>query len=121
METQQHRDRQELIKYVHLLRYEPTASRLQRRVFLPLKDIAKTVKVCIQQVRVLLKQDPAKPDRRKVVKRGPRSLLSAQHLAYLTSPLIQQKWACKTLAERVILFHRRFGEAKIFPQTLFQV
>ena len=47
METQQHRDRQELIRYVHLLRYGPSASRSPRRVFLPLKDIAKTVKVSI--------------------------------------------------------------------------
>jgi len=115
METEQHRDRQALIKYVHLLRYGPSATQSPRRVFLSLKHIAKTVKVAIQQVRVLLKQDPAKPDHRKVVKRGPRSLLSAQHLAYLTSPLILQKWACKTLAERVVLFYRRFGEAKIFP------
>jgi hypothetical protein len=115
METEQHRDRQVLIKYVHLLRYGQSASQSPRRVFLSLKHIAKTVKVAIQQVRVLLKQDPAKPDHRKVVIRGPRSLLSAQHLEYLTSPLILQKWACKSLAERVVLFHRRFGEAKIFP------
>ena len=115
MEEQNQQDRQELIKYVHLLRYGPSASQSPRRVFLPLKHIARTVKVSIQQVRVLLKQDPAKPDHRKVVKRGPRSLLLAQHLAYFTRPLILQKWACKTLTERVVLFHRRFGEAQIFP------
>ena len=34
--------------------------------------------------------------------------------------MVLQKWACKTLAERVVLFHRRFGEAKISTQTLFQ-
>ena len=48
METEQHRDRQELIKDVHLLRYGPSASQSPRRVFLSLKHIAKTVKVSIQ-------------------------------------------------------------------------
>jgi transposase len=48
-------------------------------------------------------------------------MLSAQHLALLTSPVILQKWACRTLAERVVLFHRRFGEAKISTHTLFEV
>ena len=55
METEQHRDHQALIKYVVVLRYGPSASQSPRRVFLSLKDIAKTVKVSIQQVRVLLK------------------------------------------------------------------
>jgi hypothetical protein len=27
-------------------------------------------------------------------------------------------WACKTLAERVVLFHRRFGELCISAKTL---
>jgi transposase len=54
------------------------------------------------------------------VKKGRQPLLSAQHLAYLVSPMVLQKWACKTLAERVVLFHRRFGEAKISTQTLLQ-
>ena len=115
MEAVKTRDRQELIKYVHLLRYGPSGSQSPLRVFIHIKDIAKMVKVSIQQLLILLKLDSSKPDHRKIVKRGPRSLLSAQHLAYLTSPLILQKWACKTLAERVVLFHRRFGEAKIFP------
>ena len=113
MEAALQQDRQELIRYVHLLRYGPSASQSPRRVFLRLKDIAKMVKVSIKQVHILLKQDPSKPDHRKVVKVGRRPLLSAQHLAYLTSPMILQKWACRTLAERVVLFHRRFGEAKI--------
>ena len=47
-------------------------------------------------------------------------LLSAKYLAYGASPMVLHKWACKTLAERVVLFHRRFGEAKISTQTLFQ-
>ena len=55
MEGDKTRDRQELIKHVRLLRYGPSGSQLPRRVFLRIKDIAKTVKVSIQQVRVLLK------------------------------------------------------------------
>jgi hypothetical protein len=49
------------------------------------------------------------------------SKLSQEHVAYLTSPLTLQKWACKTLMERTVLFHRRFGETKISPSTLRQV
>jgi hypothetical protein len=55
MEAAKTRDRQELIKFVHLLRYGPSGSQSPRRVFLRIKDIAKTVKASIQQVRVLLK------------------------------------------------------------------
>ena len=54
MEAAQHQDRQELVKYVHLLRYGPSASRSPCRVFLRLKDIAKMVKVSIKQVHGLL-------------------------------------------------------------------
>ena len=55
MEAAKARDRQELIKFVHLLRYGPSGSYSPLRVFLLIKVIAKTVKVSIQQVRVLLK------------------------------------------------------------------
>lgn len=48
-------------------------------------------------------------------------MLSPEHVAYLTSPVILQKWACKTLAERVVLFHRRFGEARISVKTLYNL
>ena len=54
MKAAKTRDRQELIKYVHLLRYGPSDTKSPRRVFLRIKDIAKTVKVSIQLVRVLL-------------------------------------------------------------------
>lgn len=38
-------DRQELIRYVHLLRFGPSSSQASRRVFLRIKDIAKMVRV----------------------------------------------------------------------------
>ena len=38
-------DRQELISYVHLLRFGPRGTRSPRRVFLPIKDIARMVRV----------------------------------------------------------------------------
>ena len=38
-------DRQELITYVHLLRFGSRSTRSPRRVFLPIKDIAKMVRV----------------------------------------------------------------------------
>ena len=38
-------DRQELISYVHLLRFGPSSTRSPRRLFPPIKDIAKMVRV----------------------------------------------------------------------------
>ena len=35
--------------------------------------------------------------------------------------MILQKWACKTFAERVILFHRHFGEVTISVKNLFNL
>ena len=70
---------------------------------------------------VLLKADPDRPDHRKAIKKGPSPILSLEHSAYLTSPAILQKWACKTLAERVVLFHRRFGEVSISVKTLYNL
>jgi hypothetical protein len=55
MEAAKTRDRQEFIKYVHVQRYGSSGSQSSRRVFFRIKETAKTVKVSIQQVRVLLK------------------------------------------------------------------
>ena len=63
-------DRQELIRYVNLLRYGPSSSQTQHRVFLRIKDIAKLVRVSSEQVSILLKLDPALPDHRKTLKKG---------------------------------------------------
>jgi hypothetical protein len=38
-------DRQELIRYVHLLRFGPSGIQSKQRVFLRIKDIAKMVRV----------------------------------------------------------------------------
>jgi len=38
-------DRQELIRYVHLLRFGPSGIKSKHRVFLRIKDIAKMVRV----------------------------------------------------------------------------
>jgi len=38
-------NRQELISYVHLLRFGPRSTQSPRRVFLPIKDIARMVRV----------------------------------------------------------------------------
>ena len=70
---------------------------------------------------VLLKANPDRPDHRKVIKKGPSPILSPEHAAYLTSPAILQKWAFKTLAERGVLFHRRFGEVSISVKTLYNL
>jgi hypothetical protein len=72
-------------------------------------------------VSILLKADPHFPDHSKALKKVPSPMLSPEHVAYLTSPVILQKWACRTLAERVVLFHRRFGEARISVKTLSNI
>ena len=47
--------------------------------------------------------------------------LRAEHISFLTSPFTLQKWACKTLVERVVLFHRSFPEIRISPRTLCEI
>ena len=69
----------------------------------------------------LLKIDPGLADHRKALKNGPSPTLSPEHVEYLTSPMILQKRACRTLAERVVLFHRRFGEVTISVKTLYNL
>ena len=121
MQSPKEMDRQELTRYVHLLRFGPSSSQAPHRVFLRIEDIAKMVRVSPSQVSILLKADPALPDHRKALKKGPSRMLSPEHVAYLTSPAILQMWACKTLAERVVLFHRRFGELCISVKTLYNL
>ena len=38
-------DREQLVRYVHLLRFGPSGSQAPRRVFLLIEDIAKMVRV----------------------------------------------------------------------------
>ena len=74
-------DRQDLIRYVHLLRFGPSGFQSKQRVFLHIKDIAKMVRVSPQQVSILLKADPHLPDYRKALKKGPPQMLSPEHVA----------------------------------------
>ena len=120
-EKSEQRTRQELIRYVHLLRFGPKCGRTGGRMFTKIDDIAMLVKISHSQVRVMLRRDQESEDRRTRIRKGPRPKLTPEQVAYLTSPLILQKWACKTLAERAVLFHRRFGEVKMAPQTLFRL
>lgn len=39
----------------------------------------------------------------------------------MISPETLQAWGSKTLAERAVLFHRRFGEVKVSPYTIRNV
>ena len=118
MEERKHGDMEALIEYVRLLRYGPKASQDPGRPLTRIKDIARMLRVSHQHVRSLLRSDPSKPDYRRVVRRGPRAKLTAVQEAYLTHPFTLQKWACKTLSERVVLFHRQFPEVKITVPTL---
>ena len=105
-EERKHGDREALIEYVRLLRYGPKASQDLRRPLISIKDIARMLRVSHQHVRSLLRSDPSKPDYRRIIRRGPRAKLTAVHEAYLTHPFTLQKWASRTLSERVVLFHR---------------
>ena len=58
MEEHKDRDRQGLVRYVHLLRFGPSGGRVPHRVFMCYKDIAKTLRMSIQQVHNLVKEDP---------------------------------------------------------------
>jgi len=66
----------------------------------------------------MLAIDPEKEDASREVTPGRPPKLTSEHIGYLTSSHTLQKWACKTLQERVILFHRHFPEIKISPRTL---
>ncbi len=48
----------------------------------------------------------------------PKSKLRDNHIQFLISQEILDLWADKTLAERCVLFHRKFPEIKISPSTL---
>ena len=96
-------DRQQLVRYVHLLRFGPSGSQAPRMVFLRIEDIAKMLSVSALQVSVLLKIDPALPDHRKALKKGPFPTLSPEHVAYLNSPMILQKWACKKFRKEKVV------------------
>ena len=45
MQSSKEMDRQELTRYVHLLRFGPSSSQAPHRVFLRIEDIAKMVRV----------------------------------------------------------------------------
>lgn len=47
-----------------------------------------------------------------------RTKLSSEHQEFLKDPSTLREWAHLSLAERAVLFHRRFGEIKISPSAL---
>jgi hypothetical protein len=63
------RTRQELIRYVHLLRFGPKCARAGGRVFTKIGDIAKLVKVSYFQVRVMLGKYPEGEDGRTRIRK----------------------------------------------------
>jgi hypothetical protein len=54
-------DWQELIRYVSLLRYDPSCSQSPHRVLLRIEDIDKIVRVSPYHVSIVLKSDTAFP------------------------------------------------------------
>jgi len=75
----------------------------------------------MQRVRMIIDMKSPSNDHAIGVRRGRPPKLSANHVSCLTSPFTLQKWACRTLAERTVLFHRQFGEIKISSWTLFRI
>ena len=109
------------MQYIRLLRYGPARRPGPGRPFLKLRDIARLTKLSMQRVRMMLDMKAASKDHGIGGRRGRPAKLRAKHIAYLTSPLTLQKWACRTLAERIVLFHRQFGEIKISSWTLCRI
>ena len=110
-----------MLSYLEQLRYSPTAALMPGTVYASVPHIAKIVKLSSTQVRKRLKLGVGgrkSPAKRKL---GPASKLTGQHVQYLVSPVTLQRWAAKMVDERVVLFHRQFGEAQITKATLYKV
>jgi hypothetical protein len=79
------------------------------------------VKLSPTQVSTMLKLGAGgrlQPSKRKP---GPASKLTGQLIQYLVSQDTLQRWAAKTLDERVVLFHRQLGEVRISKATLLKI
>ena len=114
-------DRAALIEYVHLLRYGPTAARTPGTVYASVPQIAKVVRRSPTQVRTMLRLGVGARRLPGKGKPGRASKLTGQHIQFLVSQDTLARWAAKTLDERVVLFHRQFGEVMISRVTLLKI
>jgi transposase len=120
-EAGKHGDRAALIEYVHLLRYGPTAARTPGTVYASVPQIAKVVRRSPTQVRTMLRLGVGARQLPGKGKPGRASKLTGQHIQFLVSQDTLARWAAKTLDERVVLFHRQFGEVMISRVTLLKI
>ena len=86
MEELKAKDQQGLVAYIRLLRFGPAATQSPTRVYLPIRKIAKMVKLSQQHVRRLICEDPSRPANPPRTRPGPMPILTPEHVGYLTSP-----------------------------------
>ena len=104
-----------------LLRWGPEAHVDPMRPRLKITQISRLLKISREKVRRILKQCEAGGPNKDMRTVGAPSKLEPRHVAFLTDIATLQAWGARSLAERVVLFHRHFGEIKITPSTLRRV
>ena len=115
------KDSEGMRTYVRTLRWGPKSNWGQGRPFMRIREIAQLLRMSPPKVRDLLTGDDTVRHRQPQDRRGAPSKLRPEHIAYLCSGGTLQAWADRTLKERAVLFHRRFGEIKIDYSTILRV
>ena len=92
--------------FVELLRYGPRATRQPGTVFATIAQIAAMANLSTTTVSKILRLGTKKVVHGSKAKPGRASKLTAEHIQFLVAPETLQRWAAKTLQERVTLFHR---------------
>ena len=108
-------------QYVMLLRWGPKAHVDTKWPQLKVSQISRMLKISREKVRRILKQCEEGGPFKHMQTVGAPSKLEPRHVAFLTDIGTLQAWGARSLAERVVLFHRQFGEIKISPSTLRRV
>ena len=97
---------QSFADYVHLLRWGPARHADPTRPRLKISRVASMLQISTHKVRRLLKQAGMYMGRKRKIKMGPQSKLKPHHIEFLTRAATLQAWGARSLAERLVLFHR---------------
>ena len=97
---------QSFADYVHLLRWGPARHADPTRPRLKISRVASMLQISTHKVRRLLRQAGTQSGNKRKAKMGPQSKLKSQHVEFLTRPATLQAWGARSLAERLVIFHR---------------